>query len=148
MFIFQQRGANFILQEWVSAYVPSTFEKDNPKRIMSSKYSILGDQRVMYTSAKVDGAAIGGPFRPAVCAPLIDALCHFYERNSQALCLCQLISAILGGFEMRLQNRYALLTPLCNPTPQEMAQVQIFVMEATQDQIRLMSLRGTFSCLK
>lgn len=133
MFIYQQRGANFILQEWVSAYVPSTLEKDNPEGIMSSKYSILGDQSVMYTSAKVDGAAIGEPFRPAACAPLIDPLCHFCERNSHALCLCQLILVILGGFEMRLQNRYALLTPLCQPSPQEMAQVQIFVMEATGD---------------
>lgn len=87
----------------------------------------------MYTSAKVDGAAIGGRFRPVACASLIDALGRFYERNSQAICLCQLISAILGGFEMRLQNRYALLTPLCRPSPQEMAQVQIFIVEARGD---------------
>lgn len=45
MFIFQQRGANFVLQEWISAYVPSTLEEDNRTRIMSSKYSILGDQK-------------------------------------------------------------------------------------------------------
>lgn len=87
----------------------------------------------MYTSAKVDGAAIGGLFRPG-CMRFIDRhTVHFYERNSQALCLCQLISVILGGFEMRIQNRCALLTPLCKPSPQEMAQVQIFIMEAPWD---------------
>lgn len=74
-----------------------------------------------------------GSSAPGVCASLIDALGRFYERDSQTLCLCQLISMILGGFEMRIQNRYALLNPLCKPSPQEMAQVQILVMEATWD---------------
>ena len=67
----------------------------------------------------------------AAWASLIDTLGHFYERDSQTLCLCQLISVILGGFEMRIQNRSALLTPLCKPSLQEMAHIQIFAMEAT-----------------
>lgn len=76
---------------------------------------------------------LAGSSAPGACASLIDTLGHFYERDSQTLCLCQLISVILGGFETRIQNRPALLTPLCKLSPQEMAQVQIFAMEATWD---------------
>lgn len=85
----------------------------------------------MYTSAKVDGAAIGGLFRRVVCDSLIGAPRVSVKETPN--CLCRLISVILGGFEMRIQNRCALLTPLRKPAPQEMARVQVLVMEAPRD---------------